>query len=144
MINLGVYTAIVVVILILYLVGIGVHGYVKTRFNEIIQEIKAQKNNKNISVISYPIYLAYRRALLIHWLLNGLFTIMALISAFIWFGLTVPLVTDSNIPFSSEINIIEIFGILGIITPSLLGLAIVFLILSSIEILYYRSWLKKA
>lgn len=143
MIELGTYCMVVGVAVVLYALGITLHDEVKDTFKEIKDKmINASSNSaikKNLQ-ISYPCFLAHNRAHKVHWVVNGLYSIVTLIVLILWFGVTIFNAVEKGIKFSDSINIIDTFGAFGIVQPVIVYFAIIILILYWKEARAFKRW----
>ena len=139
------YNIILFVAVVLYLIGIAIHQEVKQTFQEIDEEMKKTSSWSIIgrgSPISYSFFLAHSRAQRVYWVVNGLFSFVALIVLVLWFGFTIIVAVDKEINFSDPINVIELFGVFGILQPTIVFIITGILFYYWNEARLYNKWRK--
>lgn len=141
--TLWAYCMIVVIAVIFYVIGIAIHKEVKQTFQEVEDEM--MNNNHTIdrtSPLSYPFFLAHKRAKRVCWVVNGLFSVVTLIALVLWFAVTIISTIDKGVQFSDTIDVINLFGIFGILQPAIVFLALIILTLYGIEAWAFNRWRK--
>ncbi len=141
--TLGLYCAIVMVFVLLYGIGIAMHKEVAEVFGDIKGEMTRIETSPSISkssLLSYPFFLAHKRAQCVHWVVDGLFSFVALISLLLWFALSIVLAIDKGINFSDTIDVVDVLGVFGIVQPAILFLAIVLLTMYGLEAREFNRW----
>jgi len=143
--TLGEYCLGVAVCSILYAIGIAFHGEIKSIYQEIEQEMINAKSTQLInraSPLSYPFFLANKRARTVYWVINGFYSIVALIALVLWFVITIGSTLAKGIGFSDPVDVINDFGPFGVVQPVILSLALILLVFYGIEAMSFRRWRK--
>ena len=144
--TLMIYCLIVVAAVFLYAIGISIHKEVKETFKDIENEMKKTSSHSIInkeSSLSYPFFLANNRAQNVYWVVNGLFSFVALIVLVLWFGTTIFYTIEKGIKFSDPINVIELFGVFGIVQPAIVYIVIAILAYYWLEARSFNKWRKQ-
>jgi len=139
----GWYLSLVAIIIILYLFGIAIHGEVKAFFQHIENDMKGGNQGTAInrhSFLSYPFFLAQRRAKHVYWLINGLFGVIGILALILLFAIAIPQALASGVGLSDQIDILALFGPLGVIQPLIMVVAICLLINYWIEVHQFEKW----
>lgn len=141
--TLGFYCVIIMFAVFLYAIGIAIHKEVKQTFKEVEDEMINASSHSFInrsSPLSYPFFLAHSRAQTVCWVVNGFFSVVALISLVLWFGVTIFSTIDKGIKFADTINVIDVFGVFGIVQPTIVYLATIILTLYWLEARAFNKW----
>lgn len=145
--TLEMYTAVMGFLIFVYLLGIAMHGHTKSVYSDIEDHFSSSSASAAVlkqSPLSYPFFLSYVRAVVVRWMLQGFFNVIGTISIIAWFGITILRVTENNINFEDTIDIVETFGVYGLIHPMLILIAIIFLLVASIEAHYFSLWKRQS
>ena len=139
------YSIILLVAVVLHVIGIAIHPEVKQTFQEIDEGMKKNSSWSIIgrgAPISYSFFLAHSRAQRVCWVVSGPFNFVALIVLVLWFGFTIIVAVDKEINFSDPINVIELFGVFGILQPTIVFIITGILFYYWNEARLYNKWRK--
>lgn len=142
--TLWAYYLILAMAVFFYLIGIAIHKEVKQTFQEVEVEMINSTNHaiNRASPLSYPFFLAHKRARRVCWVVNSLFSFVTLIVLVVWFGVTVMLTIDKDVQLSDTIDVFDLFGVIGVMQPVIVYLALIVLTLYGIEAWAFNRWRK--
>lgn len=141
----GWYLILVGVVVLFYAFGVVIHGEVKEFFQQIDKDMKSGNTGtaiNRVSLLSYPFFLSQRRAKNVYWLINGLFGVIGLLALILLFALTIPRAVASGVSLSDEIDVMTLFGPVGIIQPIIMLIAICLLFNYWLEVHQFEKWQK--